>query len=1565
MNLSFIKKEKNEIKDTKYFIPCYDIINNEIYFSEFFTDEIISSADDIFDKDTFLSKQKEENVNRRRKEIGTIKLNEDEKKVLIQKKLDNLFLYEYSLRFKKMQIISRFNINNYLSPNYINYFSRPLFSRFFHSQNKDLFSSNDSGQIPSSISSYSFVDVSIDFHLDSLLDINLDKYFEELNENNNESDDKEYNEDKDEFYLEDNELIQFYLQLKSDLSEYKSSKKVSLFYIADSLVKDSVQSFEDIMNTLIYKCEENLDNIDEVEIKEMLEDTNTANEEYEKKLIELLSKFKKIKDDKNKVFVLKVVGYEEYLYGEKVLGNYDFIGNKVRQKEVIKLILKCIPKYKIRPPNFNFPPVIKVDKIKDITYNELFNLYKKIYTNNDIIYRLYKPSRKQKLKLFKKNIKRTKYLKKFTESGDCDFPLTLNINSINNIFGFIKWFNSDSYCDNKLILPYFNPLKTIRVSKTNKIGRILKIIKNSFFAKKEEKNENNKEKKEEDPNEYFKDKLIKKYENIKKDNKEVEQKLNYYKMKTLYQKENYASILSNIFSKDHGNYNAIFEQLQKKNNTYEQSPPTSDTLKISTSQKNNINSKLLNPNEEEIRLYSGSFQSTLIYNNNNIKNMSKFKPFILDNHPEELIKPVFIRIKIYILYGSYCLYKLKTQPYLLKNLIELNEKIIFNDKDNHCLISHLPYETRIGIRIKAYDQKLSKGFSLGSCQIPLYNDFGEMQKGKINFFLWPNSKVSARAITASPFAQKFFYKDKMKLIEKEIEEEKNRLIKEIDIKFIKNQEKIKLEKEELKRQRSFDLKQQGSFIGGEDNVKIRNYDKELEYERQKYSEDTNIINMLYNNKNKQTIYLWEILKIEKYENLLNIEKEKMTHINEKKNSDENNDINTNNTNNTNSKNGISELLKINSTLEGISLLDLNNNKIEEINKMHMNEYPYITINFPKFAAPLVHSITCEKSFRLYLDIKYKNQNLNEDNDYDEIRKLFGNSQKEIKNMINNFEINLLKKNIYKDSDINKTNSSKKNHKEKYPSDLWKYLKKSFSNIIKILKKDPLEKLEQEDIISIIICRDYICTIPSSLELFLRAIDWRNPLEVSMAYSYLKKWEKIDFYDALSLLDARFPDTRVRKYAVDRLNKFPDSIIEICMPMLCQCLLYENFLVNPLADFLIERSLKNKKLIGYEFIWYNRVNMENPFFKERLSAYTMMFLMMAGNKFVDKFFNELKINYFFEITQSVYFDKTKEKKKTEKEFHFLKKYFNEKIIKNKKFRIPLNPSFVSNKINKINYSYIEFFTRESNIIPIFNRVILQKDTDSRQESFIVQILKIIDNLWLKNNLDLKLITYKVFPIELNMGYLEYVYSTNLYNIKNSSGVGGTLDREIIIKHLRCTSCEDPSSSYELTFNEKTDNFIKSLAGYCVVTCVLGIANRVTKNLLIKNNGIFLHVDFGRILGNFKRTLGIKKERTKFLLTPEMANVYIFEQREIDFKKMCAKAFNILRHNASRLINLFFIMSASGMTGFLGIKEIEYIKEMLVLETPNDEDAGNYFIEEIRKCKNERLRQLDFFLQNLKL
>ena len=1555
--LEIFKKKKKEIKNTKFFIPCFDVINKEIYFTEFFTEEIINKPKEPIKNEEkrkitnyFGSIHYKEALNKHKKEQGPAKLTDEEKKILIQKRLEKLLINEFSLRFKKMQIISGFNENNYLSLSYYNYFSRPLFSHFFHSQNLSLYSFNSTAPIPNSILTYSFVNIYIDFHLDSLLGIELDKYLPEINDNNEEYDYDNYINEKN---FEESEEIQFYLQIKRNLFDlYKHSKKISLFYQVDTLIKDSVKLFEDNIKLLINKYEENVDNIFDVEAKAFNQDMNNfINDEYINKLRELLNKFNQIKNDRTKCFVLKLVGYEEYLYGDNTLAQYNYIRKKVRQKEIIRLILKSVPLYKVKPSIFNYPPIIKVEKGKNITYIDLLNLYNKYYPNHDIIFRIYRTSQKQIKRYLNKKLDRTKYLTKFTESGDCDFPLIININTINHLFDFVKWFNEDNYCNNQLILPYFNPLKTIRLAKTSKFGRILKIIKNSFFNKKEgatdgaQENENEDE--DEDTNDAFKEKLIKKYDNLKKENNEIEKKLNYLKMKSYYQSENYNSINTNLFNGTvtQTNYNSILDQITNRN----QNPVL-------------LKGKLFSNEEEDIKFVTHNN----IYNSSYNYISNKYKSFLLENHPEELIVPVYIRIKIYLLYGSYCLKKFQTQPYLIKDFIQLNEKIIFNDKDNNCLISHLPFETRIGIRIKGYDQKLKEGFILGTCQIPLYNDEGEMQNGIIDFILWPNVKIFPRVNISTPFSRKFITKVKKKemvsKLEKEIEFEKRILIEEREKIYKKKEIEIKNEKKNLEKQKliSGENSKNLNKVLDEDNKEKKDleFEKLLNFELEKLNNDISIINSIYNNMSKIALTLWDIIKIEKEEILINLEREKLKKESEKKSYDSAEQINYEN-------------LKKRNTIyireDNFDNTNANfnyNSNIEEL--YNISEYPYISIKFPKFASPLIHSVPKQESYRQYLDIKYKYQNSNDENDYDEIRKLYRNSQKEINNMIEHFGETLNKKytTLKNESEPEKKGGffKKNNNKEdSYQTDVWKYLKKSFSNIVKILKKDPLEKLEEDEIKSILICRDYICTVPSALELFLRAIDWRNPLEVSIAHSYLKKWIKIDYTDAISLLDARFPDTVVREYAVERLRDFSDATIDNCMLILCQCLLYETFLVNPLSDFLIERSLMNPKLIGNDFIWYNRVNMKNPLFEERLSAYSLQFLMIVGDKFVNNLFHEMKMNYFLEITEELYLDKNKEKKKNGKETLFLKKYFNNFII-NKKFRLPIDPTYKCFRINKFDYYFIEFNTREPNKRNE-KKVKLKIGNDYRQEAFIVQILRIIDYLWLYNNLDLKLITYKVFPTELNAGYVEYINSTSLYVIKNSSGVGGSLDREIIIKHLRCTSSDE--DSYEINFNDKTDNFIKSLAGYCVATCVLGVANRLTRKLLIKNNGIFFHVDFGRILGNFKKTLGIKKERTKFLLTPEMANVYIFEQKEIQFKKLCVNAFNILRHNASRLINLFIIMSTAGMPSFLGISDIEYIKEMLVLDTQNDEDAGNYFIEEIRKCKNERLRQLDFLLQNLKL
>jgi len=229
-----------------------------------------------------------------------------------------------------MQILSEFNKKNFISKTFFNYFSRPLYSRFFMSQNTQLYSYNSTLPLPNVIANYSTVNVFIDFHLDTLVDTQFDK--EVFSMTNKEKIKQKTSKNlEEESKLKEKEVR----KLVNEDKENSQKKSISFFYVMDTLIKDSVKLFEDRLNKVKNYLKENGD------------DTEKSN------IIEKwISNFDKLKKDNSKKFILKVAGSEEYLYGDYTLGSYNFVKNKVRQHEGIKLILKSLPFYKIQPPFF-------------------------------------------------------------------------------------------------------------------------------------------------------------------------------------------------------------------------------------------------------------------------------------------------------------------------------------------------------------------------------------------------------------------------------------------------------------------------------------------------------------------------------------------------------------------------------------------------------------------------------------------------------------------------------------------------------------------------------------------------------------------------------------------------------------------------------------------------------------------------------------------------------------------------------------------------------------------------------------------------------------------------------------------------------------------------------------------------------------------------------------------------------------------------------------------------------------------------------------------------------------
>lgn len=520
-----------------------------------------------------------------------------------------------------------------------------------------------------------------------------------------------------------------------------------------------------------------------------------------------------------------------------------------------------------------------------------------------------------------------------------------------------------------------------------------------------------------------------------------------------------------------------------------------------------------------------------------------------------------------------------------------------------------------------------------------------------------------------------------------------------------------------------------------------------------------------------------------------------------------------------------------------------------------------------------------------------------------------------------------------------------------------------ANLEQILFKDPLESLSDEEKRILIICRNHYLKLPMALQLFLRAINWTRPVQVKEAHKMLNKWTKMQFEDMISLLNAEYADETVRLYCVQQISQISDEDFVLYMPQLVQALCFETCHFSALGELIIERSLQNPQLVGHSLFWALRGQLHVKATAERFGLILEQFLMLCGN-FRDVLLSEVNyVKYMMELAS-----KLSTRKDYEEKEKLLKNLLSENLDSFRICTLPIDcalesDGIISSQCKVMNSKkmplWIEMKSEgESDQgIPIIFKV----GDDLRQDILTLQMIKVMDRIWLENGLDLRMRTYRVVVTGDQSGIIECVpNSTTTSDIQTKyGGTLGALRKNTILDYIN--EC-NPSESSK---NKALDNFVRSCAGYCVASYILGIADRHNGNIMITKTGHLFHIDFGHFLGNFKSKFGIQRERSSFVFTLEMAHAMGGTGSELfkQFKKHCHAAYNLVRKHGRRLINFFKLMISAGMPELQEKSEIEYIRDMLSLKL-TDSEADDKFNEEIDTALNNTFRRLDNLIHNLR-
>ncbi|NXO27286.1 P3C2G kinase, partial [Cisticola juncidis] len=477
------------------------------------------------------------------------------------------------------------------------------------------------------------------------------------------------------------------------------------------------------------------------------------------------------------------------------------------------------------------------------------------------------------------------------------------------------------------------------------------------------------------------------------------------------------------------------------------------------------------------------------------------------------------------------------------------------------------------------------------------------------------------------------------------------------------------------------------------------------------------------------------------------------------------------------------------------------------------------------------------------------------------------------------------------------------------------------------------------------CNSQNCSLPLVLG---SAPSW-DRTTLSEMYALLRNWRFSSPLEALGLLTFSFPDQDIRGAAVQQIeNVSNDELLEY-LPQLVQVLKFEWSLESPLVKLLLSRSLQSIQ-VAHQLFWLLKNAQNEVHFKMWYKKLLAALQFCAGQALNNEFSKEEKLVRILEdiATKVKAASDPKRKEVLKVELSRLQQFFQEVKV----CRLPLNPALVVRGVQADSCSY---FT--SNAFPLkisfVNasapsgniNVIFKIGDDLRQDMLVLQLIRVMDRIWLQEGLDMQMIIYRCLSTGKGQGLVQMVPdATTLAKIHRESGLIGPLKENTINKWFR------HHHPLESSYQEAIRNFFYSCAGWCVVTFILGVCDRHSDNIMLTKAGHMFHIDFGRFLGHAQMFGSIKRDRAPFIFTSEM-EYFITEggknpQRFQEFVELCCRAYNTVRKHSQLLLNLLEMMLHAGLPELNSIQDLKYVYDNL---RPQDSDlqATSYFTRKIKE------------------